>query len=86
MFYFMSKGDFDRISAIVEVINGKSYLLPNKISKRILAWVNAGNEKQFDAFCLEISEFWCDYKRNVSTDDYEAIAQIIADVHYEMFE
>lgn len=77
MFYFMSQGDFIRVSAIVEVINGKSYLLPNEDSQAILSWVNNGEDKEFDQFCLAVAEEWSDCYPQVATDDYEGIAKII---------
>lgn len=75
MFYFMSKGDFDRVSAIVEVINGKSYLLPSKDSEKILSWVNECKHEVFDQFCLEVSEYMLD--NGIALDDYEGIANEI---------
>lgn len=77
MFYFMSHSDFLRVSAIVEVINGHSHLLSNEDSQAILTWINNGEDKYFDQFCLAVSDEWSDSYPNTKLDDYEAIANII---------
>lgn len=77
MFYFMSKGDFLRVSMIVEVINGKDQLLSAEDSNKILAWVNEGNEKQFDEFCLAVNDELVDNYEQASEDDYHCIAWVI---------
>ena len=77
MFYFMSQDDFTRVSAIVEVIKGMSYLLSNEDGQAILGWINSGNDEQFDQFCLAVAEEWSDCYPQVATDDYEGIAKIV---------
>ena len=77
MFYFMSKGDFTRIATVVEVINGN--FLSNEDSQTILGWVNNCDHEQFDQFCLAVSDEWSDCYPQVSTTDYESIAEIIHD-------
>ena len=77
MFYFMSKGDFVRISVVVEVINGKSYLLSNEDSQKILAWINNCDNEMFDQFCLAVSEEWSDSYPYVAINDDEGIVKII---------
>jgi hypothetical protein len=73
----MSEGEFIRVSAIVEVIKGKSYLLPNEEIEAILGWVNSGNNEEFDQFCLAVADEWSDCYPQITTDDYEGIAKII---------
>lgn len=75
MFYFMSKGDFNRVYAIVEVINGKGQLLSAEDSKKILAWVNSGNERHFDEFCLAVND---ELVEQAESDDYHCIAWVIS--------
>lgn len=84
MFYFMSHNDFIRISTVVEVINGKSYILTNEDSQKILAWVNAGEHEYFNQFCLAVAEEWSDSYPKVTTDDYAMIAYIIHECLKEM--
>ena len=79
MFYYMSKGDFYRIAAVVEVVSDYGHLLTDECLEKFEEWFSDCDHDSFDNFCSEVSDEWHDGYPMMSFNDYEGIANIIND-------